>query len=168
MAIDTIDYGLIHSDDVVRVARSVCDVIGYGSKGKGLEMMVETACAETRAGRAVDNYAGDGLGAWQVDKGTVNWLKSKYGYGRHADAIKNAFNISISEVKPEWLRYSPLLSAIFCRLRYLTEPDPIPEDVPGRAAYWKQHYNTASGKGTVKHYQKAATLAALLIKEAAQ
>ena len=163
-----IDYGLTGPADVVRVARSVCDVIGYGSNSKGLEMMVETCCAETRAGKTPDAHAGDGMGAWQVDKGTVNWLKSKYTQGRHAQSIKSAFNINIGEVQADWLRYSPLLSAIFARLRYLAVPDPIPADVQGRATYWKRHYNTTAGKGTPEHYQQAATLAALLIKETDQ
>ncbi|GAL07932.1 hypothetical protein JCM19237_312 [Photobacterium aphoticum] len=31
---------------------------------------------------------------------------------------------------------------IFARLRYKTVPESIPATLEGRAAYWKQHYNS--------------------------
>ena len=41
-----------------------------------------------------------------------------------------------------------------CRLCYYRKPDALPEagDIEGQAAFWKQHYNTPLGKGTVTKY----------------
>tara|TARA_R100000005_G_scaffold90372_2_gene61645 strand:- start:1261 stop:1719 length:459 start_codon:yes stop_codon:yes gene_type:complete len=43
-----------------------------------------------------------------------------------------------------------------CRLHYWRVPAPIPEDVAGQAAYWKRHYNTVHGRGTVEKYLQCA------------
>ena len=39
-----------------------------------------------------------------------------------------------------------------CRVRYLRAKGAIPKTLEGQAAYWKQHYNTPLGKGTVEKY----------------
>lgn len=44
------------------------------------------------------------------------------------------------------------LALMFCRLHYLRVPSPVPRDLAGQAAYWKQHYNTPLGKGTAEKY----------------
>lgn len=44
------------------------------------------------------------------------------------------------------------LSCVFARLHYLWKPGMVRGEIEQQAAYWKQHYNTPSGKGTVKQY----------------
>jgi hypothetical protein len=44
------------------------------------------------------------------------------------------------------------LAMLFCRLHYLRVPAPIPHDLAAQAAYWKLHYNTPLGKGSVEKY----------------
>ena len=39
-----------------------------------------------------------------------------------------------------------------CRVRYLRAKGAIPKTLEDQAAYWKQHYNTKLGKGTVEKY----------------
>ena len=41
-----------------------------------------------------------------------------------------------------------------CRLCYYHKPDALPAagDIEGHAAFWKQHYNTLLGAGTVSKY----------------
>ena len=48
------------------------------------------------------------------------------------------------------LRYA----AAMCRLHYYRVKDPLPraDDVWGLGHYWKKHYNTELGKGTVKEF----------------
>lgn len=43
------------------------------------------------------------------------------------------------------------LACAMARIRYARAPDPLPDatDVQGLAAYWKAHYNTPLGAGTV-------------------
>ena len=48
------------------------------------------------------------------------------------------------------------------RLIYWRVPRPLPaaSDLEGLAAYWKAHYNTAAGRGTVEHFLKATQVLA--------
>lgn len=42
------------------------------------------------------------------------------------------------------------------RCRYLMTPDPLPaaDDIEGLANYWKEHYNSIDGKGTIEKFVK--------------
>ena len=59
-------------------------------------------------------------------------------------------NLSMGENLATNLMYG----AAVCRLCYYRKPDALPEagDIEGQAAFWKQHYNTPLGKGTVTKY----------------
>ena len=72
---------------------------------------------------------------------------------RHvSEKIKKHFGINISQVQYRELAFAPFLSLLFCRLFYRLRTEEIPATVEGRAAYWKRHYNTIKGKGTVEKY----------------
>ena len=47
-------------------------------------------------------------------------------------------------------------AAAMCRIHYRRVPDALPNagDVPGMAAYWKEHYNTYLGAGTEEEYEE--------------
>lgn len=47
---------------------------------------------------------------------------------------------------------STRLCCLFARLHYLWRPGRIPDTLQGQAAYWKRHYNTVAGAGTVAKY----------------
>lgn len=121
-------------------------------------LLLETACAETLMGNLKDptpNSAGTGI--TQVDEGTFNWLKRKYESKQVADAIKGILNIDLASVKYNELATNNVLAFLFCRLRYMTVVAPIPDTLAGRAAYWKEYYNTKEGAGTVQEYINKAT-----------
>lgn len=71
------------------------------------------------------------------------------------EAIKAKFGIIWADVKHEDLR-KPIYSGLAARLYLSNIAEAIPADLDGQAAYWKEHYNTAAGAGTVDHF-KAAT-----------
>lgn len=148
-------YGLANKQNVLDLSKAVCDCIGHGSNGFAVPMLVETCAAETLLGEAIDAtlYAA-GAGVSQVDEGTFDWLKDKYQHHAIAKKIKRDFNIDLSRIQYRELDFSPLLSLIFCRLRYWTVPEAIPANRKGRAAYWKEHYNTSAGKGTADEYMQ--------------
>lgn len=52
------------------------------------------------------------------------------------------------------MQASDRLCCLYARLHYLWKPEPIPVELDEQAAYWKEHYNTASGAGTVEEYMK--------------
>ena len=47
-----------------------------------------------------------------------------------------------------------MYGAAVCRLCYYRQPEALPEagDIEGQAAFWKQHYITPLGAGTVSKY----------------
>ncbi|WP_286992578.1 hypothetical protein [Shewanella sp.] len=154
----TVYYGLVNKQQVMVFAQAVCGVLGGGDKA--VDLLIETAAAETLLGsyRDLTTYAA-GTGVTQVDEGTFDWLKSKYKKHRLADALYQAFGIYLGKVSYVELETSPLLSFIFCRLRYFAVKSPIPETREGRALYWKRHYNTSAGKGTPEEYLVRCELA---------
>lgn len=46
-------------------------------------------------------------------------------------------------------------ACLFARLHYLRVPTAVPESLLGQAEYWKKHYNTHLGAGTIPGYLDA-------------
>ena len=55
---------------------------------------------------------------------------------------------------PEELVKNDIFAACMCRVKYLRAPGVIPTTLTGQASYWKEHYNTKLGRGTVEEYLK--------------
>lgn len=93
-------------------------------------------------------------GIWQVDFigfQETQLVSAHPKLKEHHQCLFSMLGINWMFIDWEDLRI-PLLSAIAARLLLLCKPDPIPTDILGRANYWKKHYNTESGKGSVEHY----------------
>jgi hypothetical protein len=151
-----ISYGLINTFQVGDFVRAVCDVLPGSDKDLAVMLMLETAAAETQYGTMVDPTArGAGRGLFQCDDlpfyDTVRRTPPVI-----LARIRVAFGIDLTKVEPKDLDYSPLLSAIICRLFYLLRPGSIPATIEERAAYWKKFYNTRLGRGTIEHYLTSA------------
>ena len=54
----------------------------------------------------------------------------------------------------ENLATNPMYGAAVCRQCYYRKPDALPAagDIEGHANFWKKHYNTLLGAGTVTKY----------------
>lgn len=146
-------YGLTDKAQAIAYAQAVCDVLGHGVNGCAVQLLVETAAAETLLGQFRDpSPYSAGTGLTQVDFGTFRWLQHKYQNHAKGKAILNAFGIYLERVSYQELEISPLLSFIFCRLRYCVVPSSIPDTQSKRAKYWKRFYNSSMGKGTAIEY----------------
>jgi len=145
-------YGLSSPLEAVRLAKLICDVLGYGSNGNAHKLLVETAQQETQLGYYLDPtpyYAGHGL--CQFDKIAFDDVKRRT-RKRVIQLIEKHFGVNISRVQHRELEYSPFLSMLFCRLFYRLIPHPIPKSIKARANYWKTYYNTAKGHGRAGQY----------------
>ena len=118
------------------------------------ELVLGTAIVES--GLTYIRQWGDGpaLGLWQVEPTTqndlyTNFLNYRPELGSQLMELR-APNLSMDENLATNLMYG----AAVCRLCYYRKPDALPEagDIEGQAAFWKQHYNTPLGKGTVTKY----------------
>ncbi len=144
-------YGLTHKSDLRMMAMQVCECLGNGANNKAVDLLLETAGAETGRGTVKDLTIEAGMGITQIDKLPFKDIKDRC---RKEDRVRiyDFFNIDIDMVEWEHLRYNPLLCFIFTRLKYKKVPSLIPLKFDDRAEYWKTHYNTVAGKGTVSHY----------------
>ena len=116
-----------------------------------VNLLLGTCLQESRGGtylRQMTNTFDIGthaVGVMQMEKATFDWLKEKYWYklGRYHDSVEFAA-----------LEYDLRLSTVFARLRYLADPQPLPEahDIVGLGEYWKRVYNTIHGAGTVEEF----------------
>ena len=145
------NYGFINDELALEMANKICDCIGHGKNNSAVNMIIETAVVETGLGRIEDKTpTGAGLGITQFDKIPFDDIRDRSWKLR--EKILKDLKVDISLVKWEELKYNPFLSLLFTRLHYWLKGDPIPKTIEERAAYWKLHYNTKLGKGTVEHY----------------
>lgn len=128
------------------------------SLGTTNKLLERTAYVESKYGKDPNTYR-DGYhgGIWQVDRigfeDTQN-VASHSKLKNHFKTIKRDFGIDWPTVKYEDLR-KPLYSAIAARLKYKNIDTTIPSSwqLASQAEYWKNHYNTGSGKGSALKFK---------------
>jgi hypothetical protein len=57
-----------------------------------------------------------------------------------------------AEVPAETMVWDLRYACAMCRIHYYRVPEPIPDNLPGQAVYWRRYYNTSLGKGTEEGY----------------
>jgi hypothetical protein len=118
-------------------------------------ILMEIAKVESRLGQDKNTYRkGYHGGVMQVDKvgyESTKDLKSHPKLKEKFKAIESEFGIKWPDTKWEDLR-DPLHSVIAARLFLSNIEKEIPSTKKARASYWKDNYNTSSGKGTVAKY----------------
>ena len=144
------NYGPINIESIKENAQLICSCIGYGKNGVADLMIIETAIAETGLGEIEDKTPGAGMGITQFDKFPFDDIKKRN--MRLQPKILEELGVDIALVEWDDLRYNPFLGLLFARLLYWLKGQEIPISIQDRAAYWKLHYNTRLGKGTVEHY----------------
>ena len=144
------NYGYVTDELAIEMANKICDCIGHGKYGTAVHMIIETAVAETGLGRIEDKTDEAGMGITQFDK--IPFADIRDRCIKLKPQIEKDLGVDITKVNWDDLRYNIFLSLLFARLLYWLKGEPIPKTIEERAAYWKFHYNTKSGQGTVEHY----------------
>ena len=118
------------------------------------ELVFGTAIVESGLTYLKQHGDGPALGLWQVEPAThddlyTNFLNYRPELGSKLMELR-APNLSMGENLATNLMYGPAV----CRLCYYRKPDALPAagDIEGQASFWKQHYNTLLGAGTVSKY----------------
>ena len=118
------------------------------------ELVLGTAIVESGLTYLKQHGDGPALGLWQVEPAThddlyTNFLNYRPELGSKLMELRAA-GLSLDENLATNLMYG----AAVCRLCYYRKPDALPEagDIEGQASFWKQHYNTIFGAGTVSKY----------------
>jgi len=87
----------------------------------------------------------------QIERDTFQDIKNRS--MKHREKVQVGLGVDISAVGYEDLA-DEQMAILFCRLFYKLIPTPIPATRWLRGVYWKVHYNTTAGKGTVEHYMR--------------
>jgi hypothetical protein len=122
-------------------------------------LLLGTAAQESRLGTYVVQLGGGpALGIYQMEPGTHrdiwdNWLSAR------ADLSSLVRLLIAPQPSPfvEQLVTNLAYATAMTRLHYRRVPAPLPapDDIEGQAEYWKHHYNTSAGRGTVEEYVRS-------------
>lgn len=117
-----------------------------------VDMLIETACAESCCGKYLHQINGPACGIFQIEPNTARDIVSNYiQYRPEYKEVYNQLFIKSLDLRQN-LIYNLAFQIFICRLFYQRIKEPIPHNRTLRASYWKKYYNTAKGKGTIKGY----------------
>ena len=136
------------------IVRPVLDHLGLHTPAAE-DLLVGTAIHESGGLKWLrQRGGGPALGLYQIEPGTHDWLIAGYltapgrrALGRRVDEL-----VAPWPARREQLVSNLAYATAVARLRYLPDPEPIPDNIEGQARYWKRVYNTAHGAGTVAEY----------------
>ena len=121
---------------------------------QAMELLLGTAATESHMGLYLRQLGGGpALGLWQIEPDT-EW-----------DVWNNylSFRPELRKIVQGWqkgtnreMEWNHSYSCAIARLIYKRVPSPLPPagNLEAQAHYWKNHFNTRMGKGTVEKYMK--------------
>ena len=105
------------------------------------ELLMMTAAVESNLGTYLTQDGGPALSIFQIEPKTYEDIWNRVLNVRWPGEFpKNSMSLILNFD----------VSIMACRAKYLSIPEPLPNDVPGLAKYWKKYYNTPLGKGKVE------------------
>lgn len=158
-------------DLIVRPTLAYLDMYSQAAEN----LLVGTALVESRLRYLKQVGGGPALGVYQVEPAThrdlyENWLvhrreiqhkviKLASTEGTFTLGKEHKYIAAASDT--ELIGNLPYATAV-ARLIYRRKPSALPpaDDIPALGGYWKQHYNTPEGKGTVEKFVAAYSDAA--------
>lgn len=139
------------------IIRPVLRDLGLGGM-RAEAMVLGTACKESHCGLwLVQLNHGPARGIYQMEPATHDDIWNRFLSDR-ADLAKkiNRWRIQYGNGDgADELVGNLYYATAMCRVHYLRVAAPLPDNLPGQAAYWKQHYNTPAGAGTEAQYLEA-------------
>ncbi|MCF8467399.1 MAG: hypothetical protein K9G33_08375 [Sneathiella sp.] len=136
------------------VVRPTLDALQMG--GANAENLILGTGLVESGFRHLRQRGGPALGFYQCEPATYNDIL-RY-LGRRPVLLRRLRLCLAGEGVPDvsQLVWNLKFATAICRIHYWRVPDPIPGNLAGQAAYWKRHYNTALGRGTVEKYLECA------------
>jgi hypothetical protein len=114
------------------------------------ELLLGTACQESQLRYVVQLAGGPALGLFQMEPATHDDIWDNF-----MAYQPRVLQARIVRLKAQRMIGNLWYAAAMCRLHYYRVREPIPEvgDLDAQASYWKRHYNTHLGAGTVDEYK---------------
>tara|TARA_Y100000004_G_scaffold52017_1_gene57602 strand:+ start:4548 stop:4985 length:438 start_codon:yes stop_codon:yes gene_type:complete len=141
-------------ETIREIAKETLEKMGMYSED-ALNLIMETGMAETGFKHLKQMGGGPAIGFFQVEP----WVVTDYYDNYLIYRTKTLDKILALGFKPTDQVFSTIsniaVQVALCRIHYRRVPSAIPSTIEERAKYWKKHYNSELGKGTVEHYLKA-------------
>ncbi|MET4734716.1 hypothetical protein ABIE64_003455 [Thalassospira sp. MBR-102] len=136
------------------IIRPVLQNLGLWSQAAE-NLLMGTAAQESGLGTYVEQLGGGpARGIFQMEPATLNDCYVNFlDYRADLKAKIDAY-LAPQPDKATQLATNNAYAAAMCRVRYMRVSAPLPDasDIAGLAAYWKQYYNTAGGKGETDEF----------------
>lgn len=121
------------------------------------ELLFGTACQESHLEYLHQLGGGPAIGIYQMEPATHNdiWMNYlNYQTAISSQIIKTEIPGMYQSNNAQEMAGNMYYATAMCRAHYLRVPEALPDasDVQGLAEYWKQHYNTHLGAGTVDEF----------------
>lgn len=141
--------------ELVRPALQLCGLWSEAAEN----LMIGTALAESNLNVVTQFGGGPGLSFLQIEPKTYDDIIKYLNRNDNKQLKDRVLASCFMEYFPkaECLTWNIRLAVLIARLIYWRKTQPLPavNDVKGLAEYWKIHYNTVKGKGTIEHFIKS-------------
>ena len=116
-------------------------------------LVMGTGYQESRYQHLVQLGNGPAKGLWQMEPRTHDDIWSNF--LKYRKSLRDSVTELTVQPWANEMVWNLQYAAAMCRVHYFRVPKALPEDTPtGLAHYWKDHYNTYLGKGTVEEFVK--------------
>lgn len=122
---------------------------------KAVPLLLGTVAAESQGGNYLHQKGGPACGIFQIEPLTLNDIADNFVAYRQDRFAQLLATYPLYEWTFNRLIYDLKFATLVARLHYMRVPQALPVTPEEAAAYWKTHYNTIKGKGTVAHFLQA-------------
>ena len=117
-------------------------------------LLMGTAAQESHFKYTLQIGGGPALGYFQMEPKTFVDICNNYLLFQPTELTATIMEVAnVDRFDPADLAHNVELMVCFARLHYYRVADPLPDNYHGFARYWKKHYNTYQGKGTVSEFE---------------
>jgi hypothetical protein len=121
-----------------------------------VNLLLGTAAQESHMGTYFAQIRGPAVGIFQMEPATHDDIWGNFLKYKDAKPYTKLLNNLASPYshRAEILFWNLRYAALMCRVHYLRKPGALPDadDIRGLGEYWKKHYNTPLGAGTVDEF----------------
>ncbi len=147
-----IHYDHLHTHIIVPTLK----YLGMNSKVASV-LLLGTAQQESRCGKYLKQVMGPALGVWQIEPATHKDVYKNYLLYRPElrKLVKGLSSCNTVQYSDNDLICNLKYACAIARIIYYRASEPLPsnpDDIEAIANYWKLHYNTPLGRGTVEEF----------------
>ena len=152
----------VNENQIKDLIKDVCVQLGDKyAKDEALDIVYATGLVESKYQYITQIGEGPARSFWQVEPETAvdnckNFISARPELmQRSADILGiDPYHFIDPDIDSwDWILRTNIAAGILhCRIKYWRIPEPIGVSPQGLAEYWKKHYNTEQGAGSVEHF----------------